>query len=70
MDCLLSFVLSAPSECSLPLRRVLLSLFPPVIHGPDDVAERFPTFGGSVLDMQRVSGKNFSGENTVCFQLS
>ncbi len=70
MDCLLSFVLSAPSECDLLLRRVLFGLLSPVIHGLDDVAKRFSSLGGSVLDMQRVSGKNFSGENTGCFQLS
>jgi hypothetical protein len=70
MDSLRSSVLSAPSECSLLLRKVLLSLFPPVIHGSDDFAERFPSLGGSVLDMQRVSGKDFSGENTGFFQLS
>ncbi len=70
MDCLRSFVLSAPSECSLPLRRVLLSLFPPVINGPDDFAERFPTFGGSVLDMQRESRKDLSGKNPRFFQRS
>ena len=47
-----------------------LKPFPPVIHGPDDFAERFPTFGGSVLDMQRVSREDFSGEDTGFFQLS
>jgi hypothetical protein len=70
MDCLRSFVLSAPSECDLLLRRVLFGLFSPVIHGSDDFAERFPALGGSVLDMQRVSGKDFSGENPGFFQLS
>ena len=70
MDSLLSFVRFAPSECDLLLRRVLLGLFSPVIHGPDNVAERFPSLGGSVLDMQRVSRKDFSGEDTGFFQLS
>ncbi len=63
MDSLRSSVLSAPSECDLLLRRVLFGLFSPVIHGPDNVAERFPSLGGSVLDMQRVSRKDFSGED-------
>ncbi len=70
MACLRSFVLSALSECGLPLRRVLFGPFSPVIHGLDDVAERFPALGGSVLDMQRVSRKDVSGENTGFFQLS
>jgi len=70
MDSLRSFVLSAPSECDLLLRWVLFGLFSPVIHGPDNVAERFPSLGGSVLDMQRVSRKDFSGEDTGFFQLS
>jgi hypothetical protein len=68
MDCLLSFVLFARSECGLLLRRALFGLFSPVIHGLDDVAERLPALGGSVLDMQRVSRKAFSGENTGFFQ--
>jgi hypothetical protein len=70
MACLRSFVLSAPSECDLLLRRVLFGPFSPVIHGSDDFAERFPALGGSVLDMQRVSWKDCSGENPGCFQLS
>ena len=70
MDCLRSFVLSAPSECDLLLLRVLFGLFSPVIHGPDNIAERFPSLGSSVLDMQRVSWKDFSGEDTGFFQLS
>jgi hypothetical protein len=69
MDCLRSFVRSAPSECGLLLRRVLFGPFSPVIHGLDDVAERFPSLGDSVLDMQRVSRKDVSGENTSLFQL-
>ncbi len=55
MDCLLSFVLFALSECSLPLRWIFLGPFSPFIHGPDDFAERFLSLGGSVLDMQRES---------------
>jgi len=47
-----------------------LKPFPPVIHGPDDFAERFPTFGGSVLDMQRESRKDLSGKNPRFFQRS
>jgi hypothetical protein len=70
MDCLRSFVLSAPSECSLPLHRVLFGPLSPCIHGPDDVVKRFPCLGGSVLDMQRESWKDFSGEDTGFFQLS
>ena len=69
MGCLRSFVLSAPSECGLLVRRVLFGLFSPAIHGSDDVAERFPSLGDSVLDMERVSRKDFSGENTGFFQL-
>ncbi len=41
MDSLRSSVLSAPSECDLLVCRVLLGLFSPVIHGPDNVAEPF-----------------------------
>ncbi len=70
MACLRSFVLSTPSECGLLLRRVLFGPFSPVIHGSDDFAERFPALGGSVLDMQRVSWKDVSGEDTGFFQLS
>ena len=70
MDSLRSFVLCAPSESHLLMRRVLFGLFSPVIHGPDDVAERFPSLEGSVLDMERVSWKDFPGEDTSCFQLS
>jgi len=70
MDCLRSFVLSAPSEYGLLLRRALFGLFSPVIHGSYHVAERLPALGGSVLDMQRVSWKDLSGENTGFFQLS
>ena len=70
MDSLRSSALSAPSECDLLLRRVLFGLFSPAIHGPDNVAECFPSFGGSVLDMQRVSREDFSGEDTGFFQLS
>ena len=47
----------------LEMRRVRLGLFSPFIHGPDDVAERFPALGGSILDMQRESWKDFSGKN-------
>jgi len=54
----------------LLLRRVLFGPFSPVIHGSDDFAERFPALGGSVLDMQRVSWKDVSGEDTGFFQLS
>jgi len=70
MDCLRSFVLSARSECGLLLRWVLFGPFSPFIHGSDDVAERFPSLGDSVLDMQWVSRKDVSGENTGFFQLS
>jgi hypothetical protein len=70
MDCLLSFAPFAPSEGGLPLRRVLLGPFSPFIHDPYDFAERFPSLGGSVLDMQRESWEDFSGENTCFFQLS
>ena len=49
MDSLLSFVRFARSECGLAAPRVLFGPFSPVIHGPDDVAERFPSLGGSVL---------------------
>ena len=70
MDSLRSSVLSALSDCDLLLRRVLCGLFSPGIHGPDNVAERFPPRGGSVLDVQRVSRKDFSGEDTGFFQLS
>jgi len=52
------------------VRRVLFGLFSPAIHGPDNVAERFPSLGGSVLDIQRVSREDFSGEDTGFFQLS
>ncbi len=70
MDSLRSSVLSAPSECDLLVHRVLFGLFSPVIHGPDNGAERFPSLGGSVLDMERVSREDFSGEDTGFFQLS
>ncbi len=70
MDCLRSFVLFAHSECGLPLLWLLLGPFSPFIHGSYDVAKRFPALGGSVLDMQRVSRKDVSGENTGFFQLS
>jgi hypothetical protein len=70
MDFLHSFVLSAPSECSLPMQRVLFGPLSPCIHGPDDIAERFPSLDGSVLDMKRESWKGFSGEDTGFFQLS
>jgi hypothetical protein len=69
MGSLRSFVLFAPSECGLLLRRVLFGSLSPVIHGSDDFAECFAALGGSVLDMQRVSGKDMSGENTGFFQL-
>ena len=70
MDSLHSCVLCAPSESHLVVRRVLFGLFAPVIHGPDDVAERFPSLGGSVLDMERVARKDFPGEDTDFFQPS
>ncbi len=70
MDSLRSFARSALSECGLAVRRVLFGLFSPAIHGPDNVAERFPSLGGSVLDIQRVSREDFSGEDTGFFQLS
>ena len=47
----------------LEMRRVRLGLFSPFIHGPDDVAEHFPSLGGKVLDMKRESWKDFSGKN-------
>jgi hypothetical protein len=52
------------------VRRALFGLFSPVIHGQNDFAERFPSLGGDVLDMERVSGKDFPGEDTGFFQLS
>jgi hypothetical protein len=70
MDCLRSFVLSAPCEYSLPVRRVLFGPFSPVIHGSDDFAERFPSLGGSVLAVKRVSRKDFSGADIGFFHLS
>ncbi len=70
MDSLLSFVRFARSECGLAVHRVLFGPFSPVVHGSYDLAERFPSLGGSVLDMQRVSRKDFSGEDTSFFQLS
>ena len=70
MACLRSFVLSAPFECDLLLRRALFGPYSPVIHGSDDFTECFAALGGSVLDMQRVSQKDASGENTGFFQLS
>src|SRR5215831_5915607 len=70
MNSLRSFVLSAPSESDLLLRRVLFGLFSPVIHNPDDFAKSFPSLGGSGLDMERVSWKDFSGEDTGFIQLS
>ena len=70
MACLRSFVLCAPSECDLLLPEVLFGLFSPVIHGSDDFAQCFAALGGSVLDMQRVSRKDLSGENPGFFQLS
>ncbi len=70
MDSLRSFVLCAPSESHLLVRRVLFGLFSPVIHGQNDFAKRFSSLGGSVLDMERVSGKDFPGEDTGFFQLS
>jgi hypothetical protein len=59
MDSLRSFVLCAQSEAHLLVRRVLFGLFSPVIHGQNDFAERFPSLGGSVLDMERVARKDF-----------
>src|SRR6266702_1411326 len=64
MDSLRSFARSALSECGLAVRRVLFVLFSPAIHGPDNVAERCPSLGGSVLDIQRVSQEDFTGEDT------
>jgi hypothetical protein len=45
MDSLRSFVRFVLSECGLAVRRVLFGPFSPVIHGSDDVAERFPSLG-------------------------
>jgi hypothetical protein len=46
------------------VRRVLCGLFAPVTHGQNDFAERFPSLGGGVLDMERVSCKDFPGEGS------
>ena len=70
MDSLRSFVLCTPSESHLLVRRVHFRQFSPVIHGQNDFAERFPSLGSSVLDMEWVARKDFPGKDTGLFKLS